>query len=372
MALSGPLFDWTKRGSAGCEQHHEERDTMSSTQAAAAIQEPDPRAPELASVLDVSDRFDAIHVHEAQRRFGRQTALDGVSLRVRSGQIHALLGPNGAGKTTLLRILSGLLSVDSGSVFLMGADVTARPTALRGRIGLVPSGDRSFYLRLSGVENLAFFGRLHGLRRKEAFRRARQGMEDVGLADAGRKRVGLYSHGMQKRLSVARALLSDPTVLLVDEATHDLDPEGAVRIRELIRRVADSGAAVVWATQRLDEIRAFADQVTLIDRGQRRFVGTVANLMDLAVPTSFLVRLESRGPSLVRDAAGTSSLAGVATLSTIGDPNDDLYRISLADGSAIGDALAALHGAGIRVLTCRHERSEVEEAFLALTGEQAE
>jgi ABC-type multidrug transport system ATPase subunit len=344
---------------------------MSSTRAVRAIPETVAPAPWLASVPDVSDRFDAIHVHEARRQFGRQTALDGVSLRVRSEQIHALLGPNGAGKTTLLRILSGLLAVDSGSVFLMGADVTRNPTALRGRIGLVPSGDRSFYLRLSGLENLAFFGRLHGLRRREAFERARRVIEDVGLADAARKRVGLYSHGMQKRLSVARALLSDPAVLLVDEATHDLDSEGAVRIRELVRRVADSGAAVIWATQRLDEIRAFADRVTLIDRGHRRFTGTVAGLMDLAVPTTFLVRLESRPPTRLRDAAAATALAGIATPATIGDPDDDIRRITLFDGVAIGDALVALQTAGIRVLTCRQELSEIEEAFLALTREEA-
>jgi ABC-type multidrug transport system ATPase subunit len=340
---------------------------MSSTQAVPAIPESAAPPPELASVLDVSGRIDTIHVHEARRCFGSQTALDGVSLRVRSGEVHALLGPNGAGKTTLLRILSGLLAVDSGSVFLMGADVTQHPTALRGHIGLVPSGDRSFYLRLSGLENLAFFGRLHGSPRKEAFERARRGLEDVGLADAARKRVGLYSHGMQKRLSVARALLSDPAVLLVDEATHDLDPEGALRVRELVRRVADSGAAVVWATQRLDEIRAFADQVTLIDRGHRRFAGTVAKLMDLAVPTIFLVRLESRGPTRARDADAAAALAGLATLSTVGDPEEDVRRIVLREGSAIGDALVVLRTAGVRVLSCRQELSEIEEAFLALT-----
>ena len=100
--------------------------------------------------------------------------------------------------------------------------------------GLVPSGDRTFYLRLSALENLTFFGRLHGLRRAEAIRRGMECIEAVDLADVARKPVGEYSHGMQKRLSVARALLMDPAIMLVDEATHDLDLQAARRIQDLI------------------------------------------------------------------------------------------------------------------------------------------
>src|SRR5439155_16951566 len=106
----------------------------------------------------------------------------------------------------------------------------------------------------SGLENLVFFGRLHGLRRRAALERAREVLEQVGLQDVATRVVYSYSHSMQKRLSVARSLLTDPEVLFVDEATHDLDPEGALRIRELVSDVAARGAAVVWATQRIEEI----------------------------------------------------------------------------------------------------------------------
>src|SRR5919202_6225407 len=125
---------------------------------------------------------------------------------------------------------------------------------------------------------MVFFPRLHGVRRGPAARRAAEVLEQVGLADAARQRVGLYSHGMHKRLSVARALLMRPAVLLVDEATHDLDPEGAMRVQALVRAAADEGAAVLWATQRLDEIRDFADRVTLLSAGRVRFAGSVPPL----------------------------------------------------------------------------------------------
>ena len=217
--------------------------------------------------LDAETRAGAIEVRGLSRRFGDREVLRDVWLRVAPGEIHALLGPTGAGKTTLLRILSGLADPTSGTV-----DAAARP-------GLVPSGDRTFYLRISGVENLVFFARMHGMRRAAARRRALELLDLVGLADAGRRPVGRYSHGMQKRLSFARALLDDPALLLVDEATHDLDPEGADRIRALTSDLAARGAAVLWTTQRIDEIRGFADAVTFLHRGEVRFAGSVPQLI---------------------------------------------------------------------------------------------
>jgi ABC-2 type transport system ATP-binding protein len=291
------------------------------------------------------------------QRFDRAVALDSVSLAVRAGEVHALLGPNGAGKTTLLRIFAGLLLPTGGEVRVLGrAAGTSR--AFRRRIGLVPSGDRSFYLRISGFENLLFFARLHGFGRRDATRRSLELLERVGLADAARKPVGLYSHGMQKRLSVARALLADPPILLVDEATHDLDPEGARRVRQLVLDCARGGAAVIWATQRLDEIRGLADGVTLIAEGQAVFAGTVAELMAHAVPRRYLLRL--RG-AVVADAGAPWTLEPAGTTSA------EHFVLELGDAVVLGDALSDLTRAGVQVLTCREERSEIEEAFLSLT-----
>jgi ABC-2 type transport system ATP-binding protein len=228
----------------------------------------------------------AIDIRGLQRRFGSRTALDGIDLAVRPGQIHSLLGPNGAGKTTLLRTLAGLVEPTAGTARVAGIDVANGPRRLRGLVGLVPSSDRAAYQRISGFENLVFFARLHGMRKRAAFARARQVLEDVGLADRGDDPVNSWSHGMQQRLSVARALLTEPPVLLVDEATHDLDPHAAATVRELIAACAERGAAVLWATQRLDELRGFADSVSLLSGGVAAFEGTVEALAARAVPSS--------------------------------------------------------------------------------------
>src|SRR5918996_1735685 len=282
-----------------------------------------------------------VEARGVSRRFGDTVALEEVALELGGGEIHALLGPNGAGKTTLLRILSGLLIPDSGDVHVLGVEVSRTPRALRQLIGLVPSGDRTFYLRLSGLENLTFFGRLHGLRRRDAVAQARRALTEVGLERAADSAVGVYSHGMQKRLSVARALLVEPAVFLVDEATHDLDPDGARRVRELIQHAAAArGSAVVWATQRLDEIRGFADQVTLLGGGRVRFSGTVPELMALATPRSYLVRLRN-GTGDVRSLreAFERALAGKGDIVGTGEDASEHYVLTLDEGVVLGDAI---------------------------------
>ncbi len=205
--------------------------------------------------FDVDEGRHSVLVRDVVCRFADKTALDGVDLAIAPGEIRALLGPNGAGKTTLIRVLCGLVEPQQGTVLTSG------------RVGFVPSGDRSFYLRISGLENLIFFARLHGLRLPQARRRAQGVLDAVGLAEVANRPVGRCSHGMQKRLSVARALLASPQVLLVDEATHDLDPENARRIRGLVKSLADEGTAVLWTTQRVDEVPGFADSVTLLLHG---------------------------------------------------------------------------------------------------------
>jgi ABC-2 type transport system ATP-binding protein len=319
----------------------------------------------------LSEEADAgVEVLGLSKSFKRVQALRDVSLRVEKGEIHALLGPNGAGKTTLLRILVGLLTPDQGEVWLSGvggADLELRRA--RKLFGVVPSGDRTFYLRISGLENLTFFGRLLGLRRREAVARAWECLDDVGLADSARTAVGTYSHGMQKRLSIARALLTDPPILLIDEATHDLDPAGASHVQSLVTEQARRGAAVVWTTQRVDEIRGFADRVTLLHEGRVRFTGSVPQFMARSVRRIHVLRLRSvvRGSAVL--ATTSEALGGMGTVVPLDDDGGERhYRLALRDGVVLGDALARLTASGIDVLSCREERSEIELAFLQLTG----
>ncbi|MGN6872148.1 MAG: ABC transporter ATP-binding protein [Solirubrobacteraceae bacterium] len=299
----------------------------------------------------------AICAQGVVRRFGDKTALDGVDLTVAAGELHALLGPNGAGKTTLTRILCGIVELDGGTV------------TTTGQVGLVASGDRTFYLRISGLENLIFFGRLHGFRYRAARTRALELLEQVGLAEAAKLPVGRYSHGMQKRLSVARALLSEPTVLLVDEATHDLDPEGASRIRALVADLAARGAAVLWTTQRIEEIRDYADRVTLLQGGQVRFNGSVTELVACAPTRRYVLNIRNGNPNHVPDPQALQLVLGADARISLSPGDPGTFLLAPAPNLALGSAIAALAGKGFEVTACRQERAEIEDAFLAIAGE---
>jgi len=255
-------------------------------------------------------------------------------------------------------------------VVLAGRDGWTR--ALRSSVGVVPSGDRSFYLRISGLENLVFFGRLHGFSRRDAVARAGELLARVGLEESARVPVGVYSHGMQKRLSVARALLARPLLLLVDEATHDLDPEGSRRVRRLVEASAADGAAVLWTTQRVDEIRGFVNAVTLLNRGRVRFAGSVPRFMSYSPQQRFHLRLglertATAGEPL--EALVAPALTGKGTLRAAEEGHAGHYLLALDDGVVLGDVLASLTALGVAVLTCTEEKSEIEEAFFALTAD---
>jgi ABC-2 type transport system ATP-binding protein len=212
---------------------------------------------------------DGIRVREIRKRFRRVQALDGVSFEVRPGEVVALLGPNGAGKSTVIRILGTTLSPDSGSATVGGHDVTREPVAARRSLGLMIGDERSHYWRLSGRRNLVFFAALAGMSRREAALRTQQVLEEVRLADAADRRVLEYSSGMRARLSLARALLTEPPLLLLDEPTRTLDPLSAARFRENAARLArDEGAGILFATHNLHEAVAISTRILVLSAGR--------------------------------------------------------------------------------------------------------
>ena len=156
--------------------------------------------------------------------------------------------------------------------------------------------------------------------------------------------MSTFSHGMQKRVSVARALLTDPRVLLVDEATHDLDPEGSSMVRDLVRAALERGTAVLWATQRVEEIRGFADRVTLLERGRARFQGTVSELLTRAGTRRFVVVLGTNGGGRLNEAGELSAALGQAGRIAALEGDDGTHLLVLAEQASLGEALGALLG----------------------------
>jgi ABC-2 type transport system ATP-binding protein len=215
---------------------------------------------------------------------GKITAVDHITLDVARGELLGLLGPNGAGKTTTLLMLTTLLPPTSGEALVEGYDVRRASRDVRKRIGVLLTAARGVYERLTGRENLRYFGALYGVGGAEARRRAAALLSLVGLADRADDLVGRYSTGMRVRLALAKALLHDPPVLLLDEPTLGLDPHGARLVREIIASLTREGKTVILATHDMVEADRLSHRVAIIDHGRIVAVDAPANLKERVRP----------------------------------------------------------------------------------------
>jgi ABC-2 type transport system ATP-binding protein len=231
----------------------------------------------------------AIEVHELRRIYETTTglvkrrkkeivALEKVNLSVAAGELFGLLGPNGAGKTTLTKIIATILLPTSGSVSALGLDVVRDEAALRRRIGILFGGERGLYWRLSGRANMQYFADLYRVSLSVARTRIPELLELVGLAERADERVEGYSKGMKQRLHVARALINDPDLILLDEPTIGLDPLAAREIREVIRDLRSAGKTIFLTSHYMYEIDALCDRVAVLNKGNILLVDTPAAL----------------------------------------------------------------------------------------------
>ena len=219
-----------------------------------------------------------IEANDLSKQFNNDFwAVDGVTLAVKPGQILALLGQNGAGKTTTVRMLTALLSPTRGWARVAGYDVTKKPQEVRANVGVLTE-QHGLYMRMTGEEYLGFFGEVYGLDPMIRKKRGDYLMEYFGLAQMAHRRSGEYSKGMKQKLALARALMHDPAVLLLDEPTSAMDPESARLVRDEIARLRSSQRTIIICTHNLAEAEALADTIAIIYRGKILLNGTLDEL----------------------------------------------------------------------------------------------
>jgi ABC-2 type transport system ATP-binding protein len=218
-----------------------------------------------------------IETHDLSKQFHDFMAVDGVNLNVQAGQILALLGQNGAGKTTTVRMLTALLHPSRGWARVAGYDVVKNGHDVRASVGVLTE-QHGLYMRMTAIEYLEFFGQVYSLSPEMRKSRSDHLLEYFGLAEAARRRIGEYSKGMRQKLALARAMMHDPGVLLLDEPTSAMDPESARLVRDEIARLKSSKRTIVICSHNLTEVEALADQIAIIYRGRILLQGTLDEL----------------------------------------------------------------------------------------------
>jgi ABC-2 type transport system ATP-binding protein len=287
-------------------------------------------------------------------RRGIVTALDGVSLDVRRGEVFGLLGPNGAGKTTFIKLLLGIARPTGGRLALFG--LPAGRSASRRRVGYLPENHR-FPASLTASQVLDVYGRLGGLDPRDVRRDASRLLEELDLLPWADVRVRRFSKGMMQRLGLAQALLGRPDLVVLDEPTDGVDPGGRRSIREIVLRLRDGGATVFLNSHMLSEVESVCTRIAVLRTGRLIAEGTVADLT--ATDVSWIVEC----------TPVQESLAGAVGLVRLDDrPAAPLarYRVPAADRAALGAALAQLIGSGVEIESVEPARRTLEDSFLEL------
>lgn len=295
---------------------------------------------------------DAITFSSVHKTFGEVTALESVDFNAPAGAVTVLLGPNGAGKTTTVRLTTGALIADFGAIKVLGLNPLEHGDEVRSRVGVVPPKP-AFYDQLSGWENLQFAATIF----ESDETNARAAAERFGIDHALDQEVGGYSTGMKTRLALARAVIHDPEVLMLDEPTAGLDPESARAVLDLIKEMAGKGRTIVMCTHLLHEAEGIADQVILMDEGSVRTSGRPSDL----------ARKYMANPIVILDAEDPSELSAVTELDgVLGVRTDDGLHVTIDSIDRIPDIVIELVKRGVRPTRVEPLRPTLEDLYFEM------
>ncbi len=304
---------------------------------------------------------DAIVVKNLTKSFKDVKVLKGVDLAVKRGTIFALLGPNGAGKTTIVRIMSTLLSADSGQVLIDGLDVTKEANEVRKIIGLTGQY-AAIDEYLTGVENLEMMGRLYRLSSKDAKERAAELLVQFDLEEAKKRSAKTYSGGMRRRLDLAASLIAAPPVLFLDEPTTGLDPRSRLMMWEVIKKLVAAGTTILLTTQYLEEADQLADKIAVLDQGKIIAEGTSDQLKEQVGKERLeLVIDEKSNFEKAKELVDDSSLTA--------DPKKRTLSVAMENGvHDLRDILSRMEESGIKIDSLSLHKPTLDDVFLKLTG----
>jgi ABC-2 type transport system ATP-binding protein len=301
-----------------------------------------------------------LSLSRVSKKLGSQTVLKEVSFDVERGDIFGYLGPNGAGKTTSIRVLLGLFRPDEGNATLLGRDVSTDET--RRHIGFVLESD-GLYDSLDGVDNLAYYASIYGV--SQPLTRIDEVLTLVKLKDRGRDKIGAYSRGMRQRLALARALLHNPDILILDEPTAGVDPTGQIEVRELVLDMArKQGKTILFSSHNLDEVQRICNRIALIDRGRIRMYGRLDELQRSM--GSGEVAIETTSPLHESLLDELRSVPGVVSART---SDRNLTLILDKNKMDVPRVVSYLSGRGACIEQVMRKEASLEDLYMAILKE---
>ena len=301
----------------------------------------------------------AISIENVKKTLGNREVLKGISFTVEMGDIFGYLGPNGAGKTTTIRIFLGILQANSGKLEILGQDINLSET--RRKIGFVLDSD-GLYDNMTAEENLWYYARIYGL--PKARERIDKLLDMMELGNRAKDRVYTYSRGMRQRLALARAMVHDPEVLVLDEPTAGVDPSGQIEIRQIMIDIArKKNKTIFLSSHNLDEVQRICNRIALIDRGEIKLYGELENLR----------RKMGRGDVVINTAqyVPESLLAEFKGLPYLGlkEKKEKSLIFSPQEGTEISDIISFLAGRGVKIEEATRKETSLEEMYSAILKE---
>jgi ABC-2 type transport system ATP-binding protein len=297
------------------------------------------------------------------------TAVNGVDLQIKRGEIFGLLGPNGAGKSTTIRMLCTLLEPTSGTAHVNGFDLVAQANDVRRSLGTLLAGERSIYWKLTGRENLEYFAALYHIPAAVARQRVDELIERMELKDRANELVEKYSTGMRQRVAIAKALLARPPILLLDEPTLGLDPQAARRLRELIAELKQEGHTILLTTHYMEEADQLSDRIGIIDTGKIIALDTPEGLKQ-RIEQKEVIRLEVAGWH-EEIADKLKSIAGIENLISRQQTEADVWEVNMQahnSRTALPRIVEHISGNGTRLVNMNIVKPSLEDVFIHLTG----
>lgn len=300
-----------------------------------------------------------LEVENIEKYYGDKKVLDNVSITIDKPMIYGLLGPNGAGKTTLLNIITGVINPDKGTVLIKGLKPSSEEA--RRLIGYCPQ-EPALYKNLSGLDNILFYSRLYGLSDREAMRRAKELLEFLNLTSYAKVKVGKYSGGMMKKLSLAIALIHDPEILILDEPTTGMDPNVRRSVWDLLIKLRREGKAILLATHYMEEADYLSDIVGIFNSGKLLVEDTPDNLKKkYGPPAVIVVELAMIPPKdFVEDLRREYGLVYI---------DENYLRIHVSDpDTRVPRFVDTLYRNGLKMKSLKITKPSLEDVFIKLTG----